>query len=120
MCVGCVLSSYSGADINTLVRDALYQPVRKAQQATHFKLVSGPAPMDPTTTRNDLMTPCSPGDEGAIAMSIYDVPGEKLLELSVTFVFLYAFTSCSNLQTDFYFLTLQRKHLIFKIFLHKP
>ena len=30
---------YSGADISILVRDALMQPVRKVQSATHFKRV---------------------------------------------------------------------------------
>ena len=30
---------YSGADIAVLVRDALMEPVRKVQQATHFKQV---------------------------------------------------------------------------------
>ena len=34
-----VLFSYSGADISIVVRDALMQPVRKVQQATHFKRV---------------------------------------------------------------------------------
>ena len=31
---------YSGADIAVAVRDALMQPVRKVQTATHFKYVS--------------------------------------------------------------------------------
>ena len=30
---------YSGADISIVVRDAMMQPVRKVQQATHFKTV---------------------------------------------------------------------------------
>ena len=30
---------YSGADISIVVRDAMMQPVRKVQQATHFKKV---------------------------------------------------------------------------------
>lgn len=32
--------SYSGADIAIVVRDALMQPVRKVQMATHFRRVS--------------------------------------------------------------------------------
>lgn len=32
---------YSGADIQVVVRDALMQPVRKVQTATHFRRVSG-------------------------------------------------------------------------------
>lgn len=32
---------YSGADIQIVVRDALMQPVRKVQTATHFRKVSG-------------------------------------------------------------------------------
>lgn len=32
---------YSGADISIVVRDALMQPVRKVQTATHFRKVSG-------------------------------------------------------------------------------
>lgn len=33
---------YSGADISIIVRDALMQPVRKVQSATHFKKVRSP------------------------------------------------------------------------------
>jgi len=57
---------YSGADIAIVVRDALMQPVRKVQQATHFKKVSGPDRNDPTITKHDFLSPCSPGDPGAI------------------------------------------------------
>lgn len=71
---------YSGADISIVVRDALMQPVRKVQSATHFKKVSGPSPVNPEETVDDLLTPCSPGDKGAIAMSWMDVDGDKLLE----------------------------------------
>lgn len=35
--LGAMTEGYSGADINILVRDALMQPVRKVQTATHFR-----------------------------------------------------------------------------------
>eukprot|EP00919_Chromeraceae_sp_WS-2016_P050754 GHVR01120334.1.p1 GENE.GHVR01120334.1~~GHVR01120334.1.p1 ORF type:complete len:437 (+),score=83.33 GHVR01120334.1:38-1312(+) len=46
---------FSGADISVLVRDALFQPVRKCRTATHFKkvLVDG----------KGMLTPCSPADK---------------------------------------------------------
>ncbi|KAM4557137.1 vacuolar protein sorting-associated protein 4B isoform 1-T1 [Fundulus diaphanus] len=71
---------YSGADISVIVRDALMQPVRKVQSATHFKRVRGPSRSDPNAIIDDLLTPCSPGDPNAIEMTWMEVPGEKLLE----------------------------------------
>jgi len=71
---------YSGADITIVVRDAMMQPVRKVQSATHFKKVRGPSRTDPNIIVDDLLTPCSPGDPAAIEMNWTQVPGEKLLE----------------------------------------
>lgn len=75
---------FSGADISVLVRDSLMQPVRKVQTATHFCKVRGPSRSDPNIIVDDLLTPCSPGQPGAIEMSWVDVPGDKLLEPIVT------------------------------------
>ncbi|KAJ5468039.1 Vacuolar sorting ATPase Vps4 [Penicillium sp. IBT 31633x] len=63
---------YSGSDISIAVQDALMQPIRKIQGATHYKkvLVDGV----------EKLTPCSPGDAGAAEMSWLDVDAEKLLE----------------------------------------
>ena len=72
--LGMRTDGYSGADINIVVRDALMQPVRKVQTATHFK-----------PSRDDLLEPCSPGSPGAIEMTWMDVPGEKLKEPLVSF-----------------------------------
>ncbi|KAJ1073288.1 hypothetical protein K5549_016691 [Capra hircus] len=71
---------YSGADISVIVRDSLMQPVRKVQSATHFKKVCGPSRTNPSIMIDDLLTPCSPGDPGAMEMTWMDVPGDKLLE----------------------------------------
>lgn len=76
---------YSGSDISVVVRDAMMQPVRAVQSATHFKRVSGPSPTDPNVIVNDLLTPCSPGDAEAIEISWTDVDGSKLKEPVITF-----------------------------------
>uniref|UniRef100_A0A9L0K9K4 Vacuolar protein sorting 4 homolog B n=1 Tax=Equus asinus TaxID=9793 RepID=A0A9L0K9K4_EQUAS len=78
--LGMKTEGYSGADISIIVRDALMQPVRKVQSATHFKKVRGPSRADPNNIVDDLLMPCSPGDPGAIEMTWMDVPGDKLLE----------------------------------------
>ncbi|XP_048870013.1 vacuolar protein sorting-associated protein 4B-like [Brienomyrus brachyistius] len=71
---------YSGADISIVVRDALMQPVRKVQSATHFKKVRGAPWNNPNEVVDDLLTPCLPSDLNAVAMTWMEVPGEKLLE----------------------------------------
>jgi len=76
--------NYSGADISVLVRDAIYEPVRKFRSATHFKRVRGPSPTDKGVIVDDLLTPCSPGEPGAMEMSWEKVPTDKLLEPVVT------------------------------------
>ena len=81
-----VVYRYSGADISIVVRDSLMQPVRKVQNATHFKKVRGPSPKDANVIIDDLLTPCSPGDPGAIEMTWMDVEGDKLAEPPVTMV----------------------------------
>jgi vacuolar protein-sorting-associated protein 4 len=76
--------NYSGADISVLTRDAIYEPVRKFRSATHFKRVKGPSPVDKNVICDDLLTPCSPGEPGAIEMSWDQVPTDKLFEPIVT------------------------------------
>jgi vacuolar protein-sorting-associated protein 4 len=76
--------NYSGADISVLTRDAIYEPIRKFRSATHFKRVRGPSPTDKNVICDDLLTPCSPGDPGAMEMSWEQVPTDKLLEPVVT------------------------------------
>ncbi|XP_005099613.1 vacuolar protein sorting-associated protein 4B [Aplysia californica] len=78
--LGMRTDGYSGADISVVVRDALMQPVRKVQTATHFRRVRGPSRDDPNLIVNDLLTPCSPGAPGAVEMNWMDVDSDKLLE----------------------------------------
>ncbi|KAF2459508.1 vacuolar sorting ATPase Vps4 [Lineolata rhizophorae] len=63
---------YSGSDISIAVQDALMQPVRKIQTATHYKKVM--------VDGEEKLTPCSPGDKGATEMSWTNVESEQLLE----------------------------------------
>ena len=74
-------NNYSGSDISVAVREALMEPVRKVQRATHYKYVSK---VVDGTTHNDFLTPCSPGDHGAMEMGWLQVPGEKLVEPRVS------------------------------------
>ncbi|TVY36710.1 Vacuolar protein sorting-associated protein, partial [Lachnellula subtilissima] len=70
--LGDLSEGYSGSDISIAVQDALMQPVRLIQMATHYKKV-----MD---DGQEKLTPCSPGDDGAMEMSWTEVDSDKLLE----------------------------------------
>jgi vacuolar protein-sorting-associated protein 4 len=63
---------YSGSDISIAVQDALMQPVRLIQTATHYK----PVQVDGQTK----WTPCSPGDPQAVEKSWTELDGDELLE----------------------------------------
>ncbi|KAL8425480.1 hypothetical protein Efla_002601 [Eimeria flavescens] len=72
------LEGFSGSDISVLVRDALFEPIRKCRAATAFKQVA---------IRGSLYyVPCQPDDADRTArkMSIMSVPGNKLLPPEVT------------------------------------
>lgn len=71
---------YSGADINVLVRDACFEPLRKAQSASHFKII------DIKEKGKPLYQPCSPSDPQAQKMSMFDVPGPQLKLRNVNLV----------------------------------
>jgi len=76
---------FSGSDISTLVHDAIMQPVRAVQSATHFKKIRAPSHENPDVMVDDMLVPCSPGDPGAIEMDWMDVPGDKLATMMVTY-----------------------------------
>ncbi|KAJ3020773.1 MCM DNA helicase complex subunit [Thoreauomyces humboldtii] len=66
---------FSGSDLTIIVRDALMEPVRKVQLATHFKQVEG----------NKWM-PCSPGERGAVEKTWTAVASHELEEPALTVV----------------------------------
>ncbi|KAJ2158580.1 Vacuolar protein sorting-associated protein 4 [Coemansia sp. RSA 552] len=80
---------YSGSDIAVIVRDALMQPIRKVQVATHFKRVRHAGSRDsadgqPAAAMRDYWTPCSPGDPQAVEKTWSDVAGDELWEPDLT------------------------------------
>ncbi|OMH83706.1 Vacuolar protein sorting-associated protein 4 [Zancudomyces culisetae] len=78
---------YSGSDISIIVRDALMQPVRRVQTATHFKRVPGTIDRDsndPDGPTKLYWTPCSPGDSQAVEKTWLDVESDELLEPDLT------------------------------------
>ncbi|KAJ1795470.1 Vacuolar protein sorting-associated protein 4, partial [Coemansia sp. RSA 2399] len=72
---------YSGSDIAVIVRDALMQPIRKVQMATHFKGVVRPVDrLQPQGAQRQCWTPCSPGDADAVEKTWAEVSSEELWE----------------------------------------
>lgn len=53
------------------------QPIRKIQQATHFKPVM-------SDEGKELLTPCSPGDAGAQEMNWMEIETDQLREPELT------------------------------------
>lgn len=73
---------FSGSDISILVRDAMMQPVRLLQSATHFKrvIIAG------AKESRVVMTPCSPGDPNAVEMTWENVSADQLGDAEVQMV----------------------------------
>lgn len=69
---------FSGADCGVCVRDAIMEPVRKIQKATHFKQV--PAQHSETGASIMRWAPCSPRAPGAVAMKWTDIEDQEFLQ----------------------------------------
>eukprot|EP01066_Platyproteum_vivax_P011502 Platyproteum_vivax@DN5224_c0_g1_i2.p1 len=77
--LGSAAIGYSGADVALVVRDALFEPVRKCRMATHYKCVEGPS-------GKPMWTPCSPGDLDPTVKEIklMDIAPDELLPPPLT------------------------------------
>ncbi|KAL0238356.1 hypothetical protein GEMRC1_012829 [Eukaryota sp. GEM-RC1] len=64
--LGALTDGFSGSDVNVLVRDALYEPVRALQSSEFFKMYG------------DVYIPCSSTDNGAMKMSLMDIDPSKV------------------------------------------
>jgi len=63
--LGVQTPGFSGSDIDHVVKDVLYEPVRKTQEATHFKTVT-----KEEDESKEYYIPCSPGDPSAWASTL--------------------------------------------------
>ena len=69
--LGAQSEGFSGSDIDHVVKDVLYEPVRKVQEATHFKTVPYEgAETNANDKSKQRYVPCSPGDPAAWASSL--------------------------------------------------
>eukprot|EP01084_Bolivina_argentea_P290674 499352_1 len=63
---------FSGSDISGVVQDALMEPVRTMQTATHFKKCK-----DPDNLVDYIWLPCTPATSGSKKMSLMEIPDEE-------------------------------------------
>jgi len=68
--LGQQLEGFSGSDCAVLVKDVLFQPVRKTQGATHFKWVN--------VSGEQKIEACSPGDPDAFESSLQQLADDGL------------------------------------------
>ncbi|KIM21083.1 hypothetical protein M408DRAFT_333669 [Serendipita vermifera MAFF 305830] len=70
--LGSKTEGFSGSDISIVVQEALMQPVKKINTATHYRKVN--------VSGVEKYTPSTPSEPGSIPMSWRKVPADKLLE----------------------------------------
>jgi vacuolar protein-sorting-associated protein 4 len=56
--LGARTDGFSGSDVAVAVKDVLFEPVRKTQEATHFKAVAGPGGVEARRARRACVVVC--------------------------------------------------------------
>lgn len=64
--------NFSGSDINGLVKNACYEPLRRFQKAKYFKQV------DTTTGGKPVYMSCSPSEPGAVLVNKETLTGDQV------------------------------------------
>lgn len=67
--LGDMTEGFSGSDVSVAVKDVLMQPVRKTQEATHFRQVQADGPAGPGV----YYAPCAPRAKGAFSATLMDL-----------------------------------------------
>jgi vacuolar protein-sorting-associated protein 4 len=70
------IDGFSGADIKIFVNTALFEPVRRCQRAKTFMRINK---QGPDGMVKQYWTPCSPGAQGAVEMTMMQVEPAELL-----------------------------------------
>jgi vacuolar protein-sorting-associated protein 4 len=64
----------SGSDVSVVCREAIMEPLRKCQTATHWRECDEECGFQPGGPK---LTPCGAGEAGARAMKLYDIPEDQ-------------------------------------------
>eukprot|EP00238_Polyblepharides_amylifera_P002987 CAMPEP_0196589196 /NCGR_PEP_ID=MMETSP1081-20130531/62963_1 /TAXON_ID=36882 /ORGANISM="Pyramimonas amylifera, Strain CCMP720" /LENGTH=447 /DNA_ID=CAMNT_0041911927 /DNA_START=203 /DNA_END=1546 /DNA_ORIENTATION=+ len=62
---------FSGSDVGVCVKDVLFEPIRKTQEATHFKFTNGEDGIE-------MLEPCSPGDPAGFESTLDELDTKGL------------------------------------------
>lgn len=76
--LGKATQNYSGSDINNLIKNACYEPLRKFQQAVFFKQVGV------NKSGGPIWTPCSPSEPGATKVDKMKLSGDDIKKNTIS------------------------------------
>jgi vacuolar protein-sorting-associated protein 4 len=69
---------FSGSDMNSLVKNACFEPLRKFQNAIYFM------PVGKNSRGTTVYTPCAPSDPGAVKVDKTNLKGDEVKKNTIT------------------------------------